>query len=165
MQSKVLSNRCLYHMSFRSEDGRKSVQSYLDQHIVQKKKVFSPFFTVIDEEWEVYNDKGEIVMLNKPISYCSAIKSFVKFIKEDRNIDGTLTKIGLDKGKKSLKFSYSLFSPDTPDPTQDYLLAVVHEIDETYRNILRVLDLCEIDLLDWDYFCSDLKVTMIILGK
>ena len=151
-------------MSFRSEDGNKSVQPYLYQHIVQKKRVFLPFFTVVDETWETSNAKKEIVMVMKPVSYCCNVRSFVKFIKEDRDILGTLTKIGLDKGKGSLKFSLSLFSPFTPDPTQDYLLAVGHGVDETYNNILKMLDLCDIDILDWDYFCSDLKVTMIVLG-
>ena len=92
-------------------------------------------------------------------------RSFVKFIREDRNIDGSLTKIGLDKGKGSLKFALSLFSPNTPDQTQDYLLAVAHGVEETYNNVMKMLDLCEIDLLDWDFFCSDLKMTMIVLGK
>ena len=152
-------------MCFRAEDGYKSVKPYLDKHLVIKKLVFQHCFTVVDETWEANNEKNETVMINKPVSHCWNTRSFVKFIREDRNIDGSLTKIGLDKGKGSLKFALSLFSPNTPDQTQDYLLAVAHGVEETYYNVMKMLDLCEIDLLDWDYFCSDLKMTMIVLGK
>lgn len=89
----------------------------------------------------------------------------MKCIREDRNLDGTKTKISLDGGKKSLKFVFSQFNPYSKDVTQDYLLAIAHDVQETYANILKMMDLCDIDLLDWDYFCSDLKVTMFVLGK
>ena len=74
-------------------------------------------------------------------------------------------KIGLDKGIKSLKYTCSLISPYTEDQTQDYLLCVVHYVEETYKNVVKILDLCQISLMHWDFFCSDMKMTMIVLGK
>ena len=35
---------------------------------------------------------------------------------------------------------------------------------ETYGNLLKMMDLVDVDILDWDFFCSDLKVTMLVLG-
>ena len=107
----------------------------------------------------------ETITLVKPISYCNNIRSFLTYVKEGRNIDGTKVKISLDKGIGSLKFTCSLFNPDSEDQTQDFLLAVVHYVAETYKNVLKILTLCSIDMLDWDFFCSDMKMTMIVLGK
>ena len=86
-------------------------------------------------------------------------------MKEDRSIEGRKIKISLDKGKESLKFTCSLFNPDSEAKTQDFLLAVVHYGAKTYRNVLKILTLCTINLLNWDYFCSDMKMTMIVLRK
>ena len=86
-------------------------------------------------------------------------------MKEDRSIEGRKIKISLDKGKESLKLTCSLFNPDSEAQTQDFLLAVVHYVAVTYKNVLKILILCTIDLLDWDYFCRDMKMTMIVLGK
>ena len=131
-----------------------------------KKRIFAPFFTVQEEEWECGKDEDdEMITLVKPISYCNNIRSFLTYVKEDRNIDGTKVKISLDKGIGSLKFTCSLFNPDSEDQTQDFLLAVVHYVAETYKNVLKILTLCSIDMLDWDFFCSDMKMTMIVLGK
>ena len=136
---------------FRDEDGRKTVEPGLDQHNVTKKTIFAPFFTVQDEEFEDGKDEdGEVITVTRPISYCNNIRSFLNYIKEDRNIDGTKVKIGLDKGIKSLKYTCSLISPYTEDQTQDYLLAVVHYVEETYKNVVKILDLCQISLMDWD---------------
>ena len=87
------------------------------------------------------------------------------FVKEDRNVDGTKSKLGLDSGKGSKKLTFSLFSPFSADKTQDFILAIAHQVEETYANILKMLDLVDVQILDWDYFCSDLKVTMFVLGK
>ena len=108
---------------------------------------------------------GETISVTRPISYCHNIRAFLNYVKEDRNLPNTKIKIGLDKGKKSLKFTCSLFSPYSDDQTQDFLLAVVHYVEESYANVLKMLSLCEIDLMDWDFFCSDMKMTMIVLGK
>ena len=132
----------------------------------QKKRFFAEYFSVIDETWEQYNDVTKSYdIVTKPISYCYRSRDFVKCIKEDRNLDGTKSKIGLDGGKKSIKFVYSLFNPFSEDVTQDYVLAVAHHVQETYANLLKIMELCDINILDWDYFCSDLKVTMLVLGK
>ena len=151
---------------FRDEDGYKTVEPGLDQHNVTKKNIFEAFFTVQEEDWENGKDEaGEVITVTRPVSYCKNIRGFLKFILEDRSIDGTKVKIGLDKGLKSLKYTCSLISPYTPDQTQDFLLAVVHFVEETYKNVLKILTLCQIDVTPWDYFCSDMKMTMIVLGK
>ena len=143
-----------------------TIAPHLNRHNVVKKRIFAPFFTVQEEEWECGLDEdGETITLVKPISYCNNIRSFLTFVKEDRSIDGSKVKISLDKGKESLKFTCSLFNPDSEAQTQDFLLAVVHYVAETYKNVLKNLTICTIDLLDWDYFCSDMKMTMIVLGK
>ena len=104
---------------FRDEDGYKTVEPGLDQHNVTKKNIFEPFFTVQEEEWENGKDEsGEIITVTRPVSYCKNIRSFLNYVKEDRNIDGTKVKIGLDKGLKSLKYTCSLISPYTEDQTQ-----------------------------------------------
>ena len=142
------------------------MEPHLNQHIVIKKRIFAPFFTVQDEVWENGKDEaGDPIFVTKPISYCSNVRSFLTYVKEDRNAEGTQVLISLDKGKKSIKFSLSLFNPHESIQKQDFLLAVVHFIEENYRNVLKILTLCSIDLLDWNYFCSDLKMTMIVLGK
>ena len=88
-----------------------------------KKRIFAPFFTVQEEEWECGKDEDdETITLVKPISYCNNIRSFLTYVKEDRNIEGTKVKISLDKGIGSLKFTCSLFNPDSEDQTQDFLL-------------------------------------------
>ena len=131
----------------------------------QKKRFFQPYFTVIDETWEQYNDDTKSYeTVTKPVSYCYRSRDFVRCIKEDRNLAGTKTKIGLDRGKYSLKFVFSLFNPYSDDVTQDYILAVAHHVQETYGNLLKMMDLVDVDILDWDFFCSDLKVTMLVLG-
>ena len=142
------------------------MEPYLDRHQVVKKKIFEPFFRVQDEEFENGKDAaGETITVTRPITYCHNIRAFLNYVKEDRNLPNTKIKIGLDKGKKSLKFTCSLFSPDSDDQTQDFLLAVVHYVEESYANVLKMLSLCEIDLMDWDFFCSDMKMTMIVCGK
>ena len=79
-----------------------------------KKRIFAPFFTVQEEEWECGKDEDdETITLVKPISYCNNICSFLTFVKEDRNIEGTKVKISLDKGIGSLKFTCSVFNPDS----------------------------------------------------
>ena len=138
----------------------------MDRHLVIKKRFFEAYFSVIDETWEQYNKVTKSYdIVTKPISYCYRARDFVRCILEDRNVEGTKTKIGLDGGKGSIKFVYSLFNPYTGEVTQDYVLAVAHGVQETYANLLKIMDLCDIDILDWDYFCSDLKVTMLVLGK
>lgn len=142
------------------------MEPHLDKHQVIKKTIFAPFFTAKDDVFENGKDKaGETITVTRSISYCKNIRAFLNYIKEDRNLPGTKVKIGLDKGKKSLKYTCSLISPYTEDQTQDFLLAVVHYVEESYNNVLKILSLCQIDLMDWDYFCSDLKMTMIVLGK
>ena len=151
----------------RSLDGYKSVEKFLDKHMVEKKRVFLPFLTVRDEVWEqLDNTTGDMVQIVKPICFTNRIKDFKTFILEDRGIDiETLIKIGLDKGKGSLKFVLGLFSPHTDHPSQDYLIACVPQVDETYLNLMKILDICGIELIHWDFFCSDLKVTMLVLGR
>ena len=69
----------------------------------QKKRFFQPYFTVIDETWEQYNDDTKSYeTVTKHVSYCYRSRDFVRCIKEDRNLAGTKTKIGLDRGKYSL---------------------------------------------------------------
>ena len=147
-------------------DGFKTVQPHFDQHMVLKKRLFEPFFTVIDETWEQYDKPTKTYhIVTKPVSYCYRSRDFVRFVREDRDVDGTKSKLGLDRGKGSKKFVYSLFSPLTDHASQDFLLAVAHGVEETYANILKMMDLCDVDLIDWDFFCSDLKVTMLVLGE
>ena len=156
----------------------------LREHLVNKKKMFAPYFRVSEVEFPSGKKKKAFHCIDPP-----GLKMKVFKLKKIQDDPGWIPLVGIDKGKKWLKCTVEwlrLLDDQSPplkkqrvtreegilgtgrgkkDSGHPLLLALVESLEEGYEDLLVLLDLCQVKLLAQIMFSGDFKVYMFLLGK
>ena len=147
--------------------------------------------TITMEYNESLDDKSKkLVHVERPVYYCKDVDVFVKLLINYRSLNPheTLVKIGLDGGGGSLKITLNIIdmSKKRDDDVvlgkrrkyndgvktntgidtsvkKTYILLIVPDVPETYNNLKVLLDMIDIDTVQFVIAC-DLKLCNILLG-
>ena len=148
---------------------------------------------MFDVKKEDKNGKKFIVREEKTVVLAKNVAELAIFIQQQRNIKNPLMKIGLDSGQEFMKITLSIQETKVPSQNDDdegavggaaagsgtsggadggaapdsvkriIIIAIVHELSETYENAKTLLDMLDIESISYA-ISSDLKLINILLG-
>lgn len=139
------------------------------------------FFCVEEEFFEIEMDK-KTIKKKLPLVYCRNVHEYLDFLMIKRNFfdkENLMFKIGIDKGKGSLKVSFTLsYSNESEtESSNGYLysgvkktgiLAIVHAVPENYHNVQLLIEKLGLqDLFGFEhetYCAADLKMHNLAIG-
>ena len=97
--------------------GRNSIESGLAESLIENGKILKEFFSVKPMKMWVRNESKELVQVEKTVAYCVDIPKFVAYIMNQRGMENSTLKIGMDFGQKFFKICLTLMEADD-DNTQ-----------------------------------------------
>ena len=164
---------------------RNIIEKGFQKSLPADKKIFDDFFTCRFEIFE--NKKGEEI--SKPFVFCHDLDGFIEKICEYRNIHKfeTKYKLGIDKGKKRLKVTLTMYEPGDTIPTKSkrrsysdspggaerfkftgikksFIIAIANKTPETYSNCKKIFDFLDINNMPSYVVSADMKLHNIMLG-
>ncbi|KAJ8688207.1 hypothetical protein QAD02_024002 [Eretmocerus hayati] len=166
---------------------RKIIESGVNTKLKDAAHQLDQFFSVLKTTFvKMKNDSRSEEELT--VVYCHDIDGLIKYIKEKRDVDNVLLKIGVDGGRGSLKICLSIqdSSDDSLAQSADlrvkksklgakskrfldsgvkklFLIGIVESCQENYENISKLWSLIGINKIDGKY-AVDLKIANILAG-
>ena len=166
---------------------RASIEPCLKDKLLELHHCLDEYFMVESDAFLIRESEKENIMESRPIIHCRDVNSFMEKIMELREKSYTMVKIGLDGGGGFLKVSLTLMTFETDmatsarrrkladgvaaktrsegSVTRVFLLALVPDVPENYRNLLNIWIKLKLDKLNIPItIAADLKLSNLLIG-